>query len=62
VVLVAEGPTVRARALASIFITSPVALLQGVVLLHEQVSPLSIVGAVASVAGALIIRRPDPSR
>jgi drug/metabolite transporter (DMT)-like permease len=55
---VAAGRLGAARASSSIFITSPVALLLGVVALHERVSLLSILGAAACVAGAAIIRRP----
>lgn len=57
---VAAGRLGAARASSSIFITSPVALLLGVVLLNEQVEWLSILGAMTCVAGAVIIRRPDP--
>lgn len=56
---VAAGRLGAARASSSIFITSPVALLLGVVLLKEQVSLLSILGAITCVAGAVIIRRPS---
>ncbi len=59
---VAAGRLGAARASASIFITAPVALLLGVVVLHEHVAPLSIVGAITCIVGAMIIRRPDAVR
>lgn len=55
---VAAGRLGAARASSSIFITSPVALLLGIALRHEQVSLLSILGAITCVAGAVLIRRP----
>ncbi|WP_337169905.1 DMT family transporter [Gemmatimonas aurantiaca] len=56
---VAAGRLGAARASASIFITAPVALLLGMLVLHEHVAVLSIVGAITCIAGAMIIRRPD---
>lgn len=56
---VAAGRLGAARASASIFITAPVALLLGMLVLHEHVAALSIVGAITCIAGAMIIRRPD---
>ncbi len=47
------------RASASIFITAPVAMLLGVLILNEHVSPVSIVGAVVCIIGALLIRRAE---
>ena len=58
---VAAGRLGATRASAAIFITSPVALLLGVAFLHERVAPISILGAITCIAGALIIRRPDAS-
>ena len=56
---VAAGRLGAARASASIFITAPVALLLGMLVLHEHVAALSILGAITCIAGAMIIRRPD---
>lgn len=55
---VAAGRLGAARASSSIFITSPVAMLLGVAVLHEDVTLLAILGALTCVAGAAIIRRP----
>lgn len=57
---VASGKFGATRASAAIFITSPVALLLGVLVLHERIEAVSIVGAMACIAGALLIRRQDP--
>ena len=56
---VASGKFGATRASAAIFITSPVALLLGVLLLHERIEAVSIVGALACIGGALLIRRQD---
>ena len=58
----AAGRLGATRASSAIFITSPVALLLGVVLLHERIALISIVGALLCIAGALIIRRPERAR
>jgi drug/metabolite transporter (DMT)-like permease len=58
----AAGRLGATRASSAIFITSPVALLLGVVLLHERIALISLVGALLCIAGALIIRRPEPTR
>jgi drug/metabolite transporter (DMT)-like permease len=59
---VASGKLGATRASAAIFITSPVALLLGVLLLHERIEPISILGALTCIAGALLIRRPEKAR
>ncbi len=56
---VASGKLGATRASAAIFITSPVALLLGVVVLHERIAAISILGALTCIAGALLIRRQD---
>ncbi|HEY0931066.1 MAG TPA: DMT family transporter [Gemmatimonas sp.] len=58
----AAGKLGAAKASASIFITAPVALMLGVVVLGESVALLSVVGAAACIAGAMIIRRADSAR
>jgi drug/metabolite transporter (DMT)-like permease len=58
----AAGRFGATRASSAIFITSPVALLLGVVLLHERIALISIVGALLCIAGALLIRRPERAR
>ncbi|MBL0939313.1 MAG: DMT family transporter [Gemmatimonadaceae bacterium] len=59
---IAAGKLGAARASASIFITAPVALMLGVVVLQEHVATLSVVGAIMCIAGAMLIRRPDSSK
>jgi drug/metabolite transporter (DMT)-like permease len=59
---VASGKLGATRASSAIFITSPVALLLGMLVLHERVELVSIVGALTCIAGALLIRRPDAVR
>lgn len=59
---VASGKLGAARASSAIFFTSPVALMLGVVVMHEQISVVSVIGALTCIAGALIIRRPDKKR
>jgi drug/metabolite transporter (DMT)-like permease len=59
---VASGRLGATRASSAIFITSPVALLLGMLLLHEQIATISIVGALTCIAGALLIRRPERVR
>ena len=59
---VAAGRLGATRASSSIFITSPVALVLGALVLHERIDAISILGAVVCIVGALIIRRePLPS-
>ncbi len=47
------------RASASIFIATPVAMLLGAVVLHERVSPISMLGAAICIGGAVMLRRAD---
>jgi drug/metabolite transporter (DMT)-like permease len=54
---VAAGRLGSTRASATTFLIPPVALLLGVVVRHERVAWLSVVGGVVCVAGAWIIRR-----
>ncbi len=59
---VASGKLGATRASAAIFITSPVALLLGMLVLHERIAAISILGALTCIAGALLIRRQDAKR
>jgi drug/metabolite transporter (DMT)-like permease len=47
------------RASASIFIATPVAMLLGAMVLHERVSPISMLGAAICIGGAVMLRRAD---
>ena len=53
----AAGRLGAARASSTIFISAPVALLLGAIVLGERVDAVSIVGAVVCILGAMIIRR-----
>lgn len=53
----AAGKLGATRASSAIFITSPVAMLLGVMVLHEHVAPVSLLGVAVCVAGAVLVRR-----
>lgn len=53
----AAGKLGATRASSAIFITSPVAMLLGVLVLHEQVALVSLLGAAVCIAGAVLVRK-----
>lgn len=53
----AAGRLGATRASATIFFASPIAMLLGVVVLHEKVGVISVVGAAVCVGGAVMIRK-----
>ena len=53
----AAGRLGATRASATIFIASPIAMLLGVVVLHEHVSVISLLGAAVCIGGAVMIRK-----
>lgn len=53
----AAGKLGATRASSAIFITSPVAMLLGVVVLHERIALISLVGVMLCIAGAVLVRR-----
>ena len=57
IITIAAGRVGSARASAAAFIIPPVALLLGVLVRHEHVAPLSILGAAVCVAGAWLMNR-----
>jgi len=57
IITIAAGRVGSARASAAAFIIPPVALLLGVLVRHEHVAALSILGAAVCVAGAWLMNR-----
>ena len=53
----AAGRLGATRASATIFIASPIAMLLGVVVLHEHVGTISLIGAAVCIGGAWMIRK-----
>jgi drug/metabolite transporter (DMT)-like permease len=53
----AAGRLGATRASATIFIASPIAMLLGVVVLHEEVGMISLIGAGVCIGGAWMIRK-----
>lgn len=61
-VTVAAGRVGTTKASATTFLIPPVALLLGLVVRHEHVAALSVVGGVVCVAGAWLVRRAQAER
>ncbi len=53
----AAGRLGATRASATIFLSSPIAMLLGVIVMHEQVSGVSLIGAAVCIGGAVMIRK-----